>query len=72
MPTKIEWTIDVSPSIHSIIKDIENVDNAINDELVNDSMWNVVFKKYPHLFKSVLKKENQHGGHYHQNMLNGK
>ena len=45
MPTKIEWTIDVSPSIHSIIKDIENVDNAINDELVNDSMWNVVFKK---------------------------
>ena len=45
MSVKIEWTIDVSPSIHSIIKDIENVDNAINDELVNDSMWNVVFKK---------------------------
>lgn len=45
MSVKIEWVIDVSPSIHSIIKDINSVDNAINNELVNDSMWNQVFKK---------------------------
>lgn len=45
MSVKIQWDIEVSPSIHSIIRDFENLDSAISNEIVSDTLWNTVFKK---------------------------
>lgn len=57
MSVKIQWDIEVSPSIHQLIKDYENLDNALTTEITSDTLWNAVFKK----INSFIQKRFEEG-----------
>ena len=45
MSFQVEWKVEVSPNVHEIIRNFEDLDNSLSNASRSDVMWNAVFKK---------------------------